>query len=656
MAEQETALLRLRGVVREYPAGEEVVAVLKDVNLDIHAGEMVAIIGPSGSGKSTLMNIIGCLDRPTRGSYQVSGRESGDMLPDELARLRREHFGFIFQRYHLMGDLTAVGNAEIPAIYAGVPAAQRHERAQALLSRLGLAERLGNRPGQLSGGQQQRVSIARALMNGGSVILADEPTGALDQASGQEVMAILKELNASGHTIIIVTHDAKVAANARRIITISDGRIVSDEANDPGDAPAVAPKHPDDAPNQRDGWMAAWGRLGEATHMAARALIGHKLRTLLTMLGIIIGIASVVSVVALGNGSRQRILADIASMGTNTIEIRPGKGFGDRTANAIHTLRPADADALAQLNYVDSVSPMVSTSKTVLRGNVSKSANINGVGVSYFRVSGYTIGQGATFNDDSVRRQLQDAVIDPNAKAAFFPGGEDPIGKVLLIGSVPARVVGVTEKKDSPFGMADALEIWLPYTTVMNRLMGTRHLRSVTVRVADDADPGAAETGITELMVQRHGTQDFFTRNSDSIRQTVESTTKTMTLLISAIAVISLVVGGIGVMNIMLVSVTERTQEIGVRMAVGARQGDILKQFLIEAVLVCLIGGALGVTLALLLGEAVAAFGGESFSMIFSPASIVAAFTCSTLIGVLFGFLPARRAAQLDPVQALSGE
>ena len=656
MAEQETALLRLRGVVREYPAGEEVVAVLKDVNLDIHAGEMVAIIGPSGSGKSTLMNIIGCLDRPTRGSYQVSGRESGDMLPDELARLRREHFGFIFQRYHLMGDLTAVGNAEIPAIYAGVPAAQRHERAQALLSRLGLAERLGNRPGQLSGGQQQRVSIARALMNGGSVILADEPTGALDQASGQEVMAILKELNASGHTIIIVTHDAKVAANARRIITISDGRIVSDEANDPGDAPAVAPKHPDDAPNQRDGWMAAWGRLGEATHMAARALIGHKLRTLLTMLGIIIGIASVVSVVALGNGSRQRILADIASMGTNTIEIRPGKGFGDRTANAIHTLRPADADALAQLNYVDSVSPMVSTSKTVLRGNVSKSANINGVGVSYFRVSGYTIAQGATFNDDSVRRQLQDAVIDPNAKAAFFPGGEDPIGKVLLIGSVPARVVGVTEKKDSPFGMADALEIWLPYTTVMNRLMGTRHLRSVTVRVADDADPGAAETGITELMVQRHGTQDFFTRNSDSIRQTVESTTKTMTLLISAIAVISLVVGGIGVMNIMLVSVTERTQEIGVRMAVGARQGDILKQFLIEAVLVCLIGGALGVTLALLLGEAVAAFGGESFSMIFSPASIVAAFTCSTLIGVLFGFLPARRAAQLDPVQALSGE
>lgn len=656
MAQQETALLRLRGVVREYPAGDEVVAVLKDVNLDIHAGEMVAIIGPSGSGKSTLMNIIGCLDRPTRGSYQVSGRESGDMLPDELARLRREHFGFIFQRYHLMSDLTAVGNAEIPAIYAGVPAAQRHERAQALLSRLGLAERLGNRPGQLSGGQQQRVSIARALMNGGSVILADEPTGALDQASGQEVMAILKELNASGHTIIIVTHDAKVAANARRIITISDGRIVSDEANDPGGAPAAAPKQLDTAPRQRDGWLAAWGRLGEATHMAARALIGHKLRTLLTMLGIIIGIASVVSVVALGNGSRQRILADIASMGTNTIEIRPGKGFGDRTAGAIHTLRPADADALAKLSYVDSVSPMVSTSKTVLRGNVSKSANINGVGVSYFRVSGYTIGQGATFNDDSVRRQLQDAVIDPNTQAAFFPNGENPIGKVLLIGSVPARVVGVTEKKDSAFGMADALEIWLPYTTVMNRLMGVRHLRSVTVRVADDADPGAAETGITELMVQRHGTQDFFTRNSDSIRQTVESTTKTMTLLISAIAVISLVVGGIGVMNIMLVSVTERTQEIGVRMAVGARQGDILKQFLIEAVLVCLIGGALGVTLALLLGEAVAVFGGESFTMIFSPASIVAAFTCSTLIGVLFGFLPARRAAQLDPVQALSGE
>ena len=652
LAQAGAPLLRVHGVVREYPAGDEMVAVLNGIDLDIHAGEMVAIIGPSGSGKSTLMNILGCLDRPSRGSYLVNGVETGQMQPDELARLRREHFGFIFQRYHLMSDLTAVGNAEIPAIYAGVDAGLRRNRAEKLLSRLGLGERLSHKPGQLSGGQQQRVSIARALMNGGDVILADEPTGALDQASGQEVMTILKELHAAGHTIILVTHDAGVAANAQRVIEISDGVIVRDALN--VQQQELATRQEEKAPPQQPGWHAALAQFGEALQMAVRAMVGHKLRTLLTMLGIIIGIASVVSVVALGNGSREKILNDIASMGTNTIDVMPGSGYGDRTAGRIRTLKPADAFALEKLVYVDSVSPNVSTGKTVLRGNASKTANINGVGESFFRVRGYTLAQGAAFNDDSVRRQLQDAVIDPNTAGAFFSEGEDPIGKVLLIGGMPARVVGVTAKKDSPFGNPDALNIWLPYTTVMNRIMGTNTLRSITVRVKDDSDAQAAEEGITTLVTQRHGLKDFFTQNSDSVRQTVEQTTQTMTLLVSAIAVISLVVGGIGVMNIMLVSVTERTQEIGVRMAVGARQGDILRQFLIEAVLVCLIGGVLGIVLALLIGRVFDMLGGGSFRMIFSTFSIVAAFTCSTLIGVLFGFLPARRAAQLDPVDALS--
>lgn len=645
-------LLRLRGVVREYPAGDSVVAVLKDVDLDIRAGEMVAIIGPSGSGKSTLMNILGCLDRPTRGSYQVAGKETGQMEPDELARLRREHFGFIFQRYHLMGDLNAVGNTEIPAIYAGVPAAQRHERAHKLLTRLGLGERLGNRPGQLSGGQQQRVSIARALMNGGDVILADEPTGALDQASGHEVMNILKELHADGHTIILVTHDAQVASNAQRIIEISDGRIVADRSA--ASAQAATQKAQAVVAQEKPGWRTQIGRFSEALHMAVRAMVGHKLRTLLTMLGIIIGIASVVSVVALGNGSRQRILADISSMGTNTIEIQRGSGFGDRTAGTIRTLRPSDAHALAELFYVDSVSPNVSTNNTLRRGNVDKTATINGVGDQFFRVRAYEIDTGAFFDTESIRRQTQDVVIDPNTRDTFFTDGENPVGKTLLIGTVPVRVIGVTQKKDLPYGNADALNVWLPYTTVMGRIMGVDYLRSITVRVSDDADSAAAEQGITQLMLQRHGTQDFFTISSDSIKQTVEKTTQTMTLLISAIALISLVVGGIGVMNIMLVSVTERTQEIGVRMAVGARQGDIMQQFLTEAVLVCLVGGVLGIGLALLIGWLFDYVGGGTFRMLFSLTSIVAAFACSTLIGVLFGFLPAQRAARLDPVDALS--
>jgi len=646
-----TPLLQVRGLTREYPAGEGVVAVLRDVDLTIAAGEMVAIMGPSGSGKSTLMNILGCLDRPTRGSYQVAGQETGAMEPDALARLRREHFGFIFQRYQLLGDLSATGNVEIPAIYAGTAASQRHERARKLLGRLGLGERTHHRPGQLSGGQQQRVSIARALMNGGDVILADEPTGALDRASGAEVMKILEELHADGHTIILVTHDAQVAAHAQRVIEISDGQIVADTRKPEAPAPVRLQREAAIKPGGALGALV--GRIGEATRMALRAMASHRLRTLLTMLGIIIGIASVVSVVALGEGSRQRILADISAMGTNTIDIMPGTGFGDRRAGAIRTLRAGDAAALAQLGYVDSVTPSVSVSAGLRYRNIDASSSITGVGEQFFRVRGYTFSAGQGFDENAVRLRAQEAVIDDNARKTLFPNGENALGEVILLGSVPVRIVGVTAKKSSAFGNDDALNIWLPYTTAMSRLTGQDYVRSITVRVSDAVASSVAEQGISKLLTQRHGKTDFFLMNTDSIRQTIEQTTQTITLLISSIALISLLVGGIGVMNIMLVSVTERTQEIGVRMAVGARQGDILRQFLIEAVLVCVLGGSLGVALALGGGALFDSFSSD-FRMVFSSTAIIGAFAVSTLIGVVFGFLPARSAARLDPVDALA--
>jgi len=644
-----TPLLSLSKVRREYPSGDGVFAALKDIDLTIQAGEMVAIVGQSGSGKSTLMNILGCLDRPTSGSYRVSGRDTGKLEPDELAALRREHFGFIFQRYHLLTDLSALGNVEVPAVYAGKPRGERADRAGQLLARLGLGERTKHRPGQLSGGQQQRVSIARALMNGGEVIFADEPTGALDSASGVEVMAILGELHAEGHTVIIVTHDMHVAEHADRIIEIHDGEIIDDRRKG---EPKIAPTLPPPVQGT-SGFQQLADRFREAFRMAVLAMSAHKLRTFLTMLGIIIGIASVVSVVALGKGSQEQILSDISGLGTSTLTVYPGKSFGDMRSGKIQTLKDTDADALSQLSYVDSVTPSVSTSVTARYRNVAATASVSGVGADYFRVRGLTLTSGSLFDQQSVRRLAQDAVVDENTVKTLFPDGEDPLGKVVLLSKVPVRIVGVVGTQQQGFGGSDSLTAYVPYTTAMSRMLGQSYLSSITVRIGDDTSTSAAETAVTQLLTQRHGTVDFFISNSDDIRATITSATQTMTLLVAAIAVISLIVGGIGVMNIMLVSVTERTAEIGVRMAVGARQSDILQQFLIEAILVCLIGGVIGVLLSLGVGV-VFYLASAPITLSYSTTSIVAAFVCSTMIGIVFGFLPARRAARLDPVDALS--
>ncbi|EGB13305.1 ABC transporter related protein [Pseudodesulfovibrio mercurii] len=645
-------LLHIENLRKEYPAGDQPMAVLKDVNLSIEAGEMVAIVGASGSGKSTLMNILGCLDSATSGTYRIAGRDVSELDADELARLRREHFGFIFQRYHLLSSLTALDNVEMPAIYEGMAPAARRKRAAELLRRLGLGDRINYRPGQLSGGQQQRVSISRALMNGGQVILADEPTGALDSHSGRETMNLLTELNAEGHTIVVVTHDMEVAAFARRIIEIRDGEIISDRANEAAPPAAPAASRPEPVKRNAVAWL---DQARELLRMALSAMAAHKLRTFLTMLGIIIGIASVVSVVALGQGSQQRVLNDISAIGTNVIDIFPGEDFGDRRSGNIHTLVPSDADVLARQSYVDSVTPKVSTSVDLRYRNVDVDASVSGVNELYFRVYGYEMDQGRSFDADMVRKIGQVAVIDQNTYKRLFSAGEQVVGKVIILGSVPCRIIGVTKAKQTFGPNSDSLNIWVPYTTAMHRMIGQSYLGSITVRVKDGAPMQAAEQGINHLLTRRHKLKDFFIMNTDTIRKTIESTTQTMTLLISAIAVISLVVGGIGVMNIMLVSVTERTREIGVRMAVGARRGDIMSQFLIEAVLVCLLGGVLGILLALGVGVLVAE-SGSSYTMVYSTASMVLAFVCSTLIGVAFGYLPARSASRLDPVDALVRE
>lgn len=643
-------LIELKGVSRTYGNGDQTRTVLKNVDLTIVAGEMVAIIGASGSGKSTLMNIMGCLDVPNRGDYYIDGQNAACLSPDELARVRREHIGFIFQRYHLIPDLSALGNVEIPAIYANSERDSRRQRATALLGRLGLEGREHHKPCELSGGQQQRVSIARALINGGKIILADEPTGALDSQSGQEVLAILNELNRRGHTVVMVTHDMKVARHAKRIIELCDGEIIADS----GGCVSATETLPKTNRIRQSYWKTLLDRTRESMQMALKAMKTHRLRTTLTMIGIVFGIASVVTVVALGEGARQETLEEIKSLGTNVVSIYPGQDLFDDSIESIRTLVPADANALAKQGFIDSVSPEVSASDNIRFLGKSAIASINGVGREHFRVKGIELLQGTTFRDD--RNALQEVIIDENTRKAIFDNtGLQALGQIVFLGSVPARVVGIA-KSNNRSDASNRITVWMPYSTVMYRIVGKPVLTGISVRLKDNVDNEAAISAISQLLTRRHGIKDFQLYNFEQIRKSIEHTSMTFSILILMVACISLMIGSIGVMNIMLISVTERTHEIGVRMAVGARRSDIMQQFIIEAVLVCLIGGALGIALSYITGALFNALAGGIFAAIYSWQAAVAAFFCSTLIGIIFGYLPARKAARMDPVISLASE
>ena len=644
-------ILELQNINKFFGQGANRVHVLKGINLTIEKGDFVAIIGQSGSGKSTLMNIIGCLDTPTSGSYRINGIEAGKMERDQLAELRCRTFGFIFQRYNLLTSLNARENAALPAIYLGMGEEERTQRAVGLLKRLELGNKLRNKPNELSGGQQQRVSIARALMNGGEIILADEPTGALDSKSGEMVMEIIKGLHKQGHTIILVTHDSKIAAQASRIIEIKDGEIVSDErkASDFYKIEEEVRKF------KRSKLETFKYRFAESFSMSIHAILANKMRSLLTMLGIIIGIASVVSVVALGNASQAKIMEQINSMGTNTIDIMPGSGFGDMRSGKVKTLKVSDSDYLSKQGFIDNSTPSVSGSGTLVYGNTSSTAQLKGVGASFFDVKGHKIALGRIFTQDEVNNIASVVVIDHNTKKEVFADNANPIGEIIIFNKKPLKIIGVTEEENNPGPRADAMNLWVPYTTAMYKINGSTDINTITVKISDKVNSQVAETSIENILTSLHGQKDFFMINSDSIKQTVESATNTMKFLIASIAVISLIVGGIGVMNIMLVSVTERTREIGIRMAIGAKQADILQQFLIEAILICLVGGFMGVALSLLIGFGFNTFS-EEFGMIFSTASIVLALVCSTGIGIVFGYMPAKNASNLNPIDALASE
>nr|WP_211436583.1 MacB family efflux pump subunit [Campylobacter sp. RM16189] len=642
-----SSIIELKNLSKKFKLGENIFDALKNINLSIKKGEFIAIIGQSGSGKSTLMNILGCLDNPTSGEYLLEGADISKFDSDSLADLRRNKFGFIFQRYNLLGTLNALSNVSLPSVYAGLNKKDREDRAAKILSGLGLEDKLESLPNKLSGGQQQRVSIARALMNGGEIILADEPTGALDSASGLMVMEILTNLHKEGHTIIIVTHDANIAAYANRVIEIKDGEILKDVVKKDEIFPSKTTEF-----KQKNAISFYKDQFIESFKMSLNSIFSHKLRSVLTMLGIIIGIASVICVVALGKGSQQQILSDIRGIGTNTIDIYPGKGFSDLRGMK-KTLTISDTVMLSRQDYLDSVTPNTTASGMLTYRNKSASASMRGGGAQSLEVLGHKFEKGRSFNEDEVKNSASVLVIDQNTKDEFFKE-IDPIGEIIFFNKRPFRIIGVL-KYSSNIGDSSTLRIYTPYTTVINKITGDRFINSITVKVKDEVNAQIAERSLTEVLAAKRGKKDFFTRNSDTIKKTIEGTTRTMTLLISCIAFISLLVGGIGVMNIMLVSVTERTREIGIRMAIGAREGNILQQFLIEAVLLCVIGGIAGIAASFGIGYVFNKFSPQ-VHMIFSNLSIVVALFTSTFIGIIFGYMPARNASKLNPIDALSRE
>lgn len=635
------------------------VQVLKGISLSIHAGEFVAIVGASGSGKSTLMNILGCLDRPTSGRYLFAGEDVAGFDTDALAWLRREAFGFVFQGYHLIPSASAQENVEMPAIYAGMPAAERHARASALLDRLGLAERTANRPHQLSGGQQQRVSIARALMNGGHIILADEPTGALDSHSGAEVMALLDELASQGHVVILITHDREVAARAKRIIEVRDGEVISDSANE------AAPTHIGDNPkalqaidlrqrlNEGSDARGAWkGELLDAVHAAWRVMWINRFRTALTLLGIVIGVASVVVMLAVGEGSKQRVMAEMGAFGSNIIYLS-GASPRPRTPLGVVTLN--DVAALSTLPQVKMIMPINGAEIGVRYGNVDHTLYTGGNGIDFSAIFNWPVVQGSFFTQADEDAAAAVAIIGKKVRDKVLKGVPNPIGQYILLENVPFRVVGVLAEKGASSGDSDSdARIVVPYSAASVRLFGSHNPEYVVIAAADARKVKQTEHAIEQLMLKLHnGSRDFEITNNAAMIQAEAKTQNTLSMMLGSIAAISLLVGGIGVMNIMLMTVRERTREIGIRMATGARQRDILRQFLTEALMLSVVGGVAGIALAFMIGGVLLLC---DVSVAFSLVAVLGAFGCALVTGVIFGFMPARKAARLDPVTALTSE
>jgi macrolide transport system ATP-binding/permease protein len=657
-------MIEVKNLFKTYQMGQVKVEALHDVSLKISSGEFVAIMGASGSGKSTLMHVLGLLDRPDSGEYFLGGAEVTKLSDQELALVRNQLVGFIFQQFHLLARMTALENAELPLIYAGKR--NLKEKAKEKIEEVGLKDRMLHQPNEMSGGQQQRVAIARSLVNEPLIILADEPTGNLDSKSKEEILAILEELNRKGKTVVVVTHENEVAAHAKRIIQMRDGQIISDKAV------STEAKISETAPpenlvknilSKSNTTVKGGIEFLDYIRQAIFAMLAHKMRAFLSILGILIGVAAVIAMVALGSGAQKSIEQQLASLGSNLLLVRPGspkvQGIALQTGSTTR-FTFQDLTAISKLtDLIKYISPSVTGRAQIVYENKNWNTQVEGAGVDYAQLRYAVPTLGRFFTEEEVKMRNKVALLGTTVVRELF-GDTNPLGETIRINLINFKVIGILPQKGAT-GFRDQDDtVIVPITTAMYRLMGKQYIDQIYVEAAAPGLIDPAQDAITKTLIKQHhvspkDAEDAFQiRNMADIKAAMESSTKTMGLLLGCIAAISLLVGGIGIMNIMLVSVTERTREIGLRKAIGASNKDIMTQFLIEAVLMSFIGGVIGILFGIGISLLITLFTG--WAVIISLSPILIATTFSLIVGVIFGLWPAQKASKLDPIEALRYE